>query len=281
MVDSPRTETLTVEPFDSESDLSPQRWAADVARISLDRIVSMIGRVGEDFQRVFAPGDNASHRLFTALQGRFFLLGTPPSPDGISAVELTPNDYIERLGIGLVSVKVGVKDLAGRDLRFEDESADPTIGVIPANMESPEKPEIRGEPASHVLACFPVTEGAEKLIVLSDELHARGFLPGERMDVDQAIAPWSCEGRPTIVPQSCVVGVRVPFLSKKRADEAGLKYLGVITPEEMMAQFHRELGPASGEVYMCRYLTQAAVLEAMRFGKYLRDLASAREPAAK
>jgi hypothetical protein len=244
------------------------RWVEDATERSYQAIYDMAANANKAFSHVLDGDSHTQDRVFNALRDRFSRLGVRSSYGRIEKVDLTRNNFLKELGIGLLSVKVAVRDARNNNLRFGDERDDPTIGVIPERMGRQGEDNVDAE---KVLACFPVSQGAEKLTVLSEELHARGFLPGEVCRAKQVTTPWAHQDQPVIVPQSCVVGVRMPLVNPEQAARSGLNYARTSEVVRMPAS---EGVLKTGEVYLCRYLTEEAVLRAMNFGKFIDELSA-------
>lgn len=161
----------------------------------------------------------------------------------IANVRLTLNNYVEKLGIGLVSVNIEMEDLDGNAWLPAKDRKPPTVRVV--------QPQHR-EGEMQVLAGFKVDKGAEQIMVLSSALHARGFLPGE--DIPQTtlgfLSPW-LQGRTVTVPQNAMVGLHVPVVDLKKFQKSEVPYTLIYDGAEV------DRSPTK-QVYFCRYLTRDA-----------------------
>lgn len=157
----------------------------------------------------------------------------------IAEVRLTLNDYVKKLGIGLVSVNIEMEDEDENAWLPKGELKPPTLGVV--------KPKSARD--TQVLVGFKVDEGAEQITVLSNILHARGFLPGENISPTLQTLPYPWQrGQIVTVPQSAMVGLNVPVVDMGKLAESGIPFrLGYDMARSRPSQ-----------VYFCRHLTQDA-----------------------
>lgn len=159
----------------------------------------------------------------------------------IAEVRLSLNDYEKKFGIGLVSVNIEMQDEDENLWLPVGELKPPTLGVVKSQLSQ----------NTQVLAGFKVDEGAEQITVLSEKLHARGFLPGENIPetLQAPPYPWN-RGQTVTVPQNTMVGLHVPVTNAERFFR-----LSEI-PFRLICDVACKNRPK--QVYFCRYLTRKA-----------------------
>lgn len=200
-----------------------------------------------------APAHESLDRLPSFELERFFKSFSPELSETITAVRLRLNDYIARLGIGLVSVSVQPINGAGTIVLPLTDMKAPTIGNVLSPMP------LRAQ----VLAGFKIDEGAE-LFNANGVIHGRTFSFGEGFTSFRAPTPEPkrLSGR-LIVTEGSTLGVSVPVVDLPTFENAGLPYREV-TPAPREIDTPTDGRYDASQLYTCRYLTQDAVRKAFR-----------------
>lgn len=191
------------------------------------------------FWQIRILSESALHRY---LQG----LSEENQHCAIDTIHLQLQDYLERFGIGLMSVSVGVN--AGTQILQPEEWKAPTVGVIPNDIP---------KDCSRMTVAFPVEEGAEEITVLSQYLTARGYMPGEIVKEEiMPPVPWLRHDS-VIIPQGTKIGVSVAVLDRSKLIASRLPFAPILRSDR--AKLNKKNSQETGEVYLCRYLTQETV----------------------
>lgn len=191
----------------------------------------------------------------------------------VEAVRVSLNNYLESLGIGLMSSEVAPLDrspnrayAAGQGFtggiqdwddisKIEDgmsERKPPTIGVIPRRF--PEDSDL-----ARVVG-FKVDDGGEEITVLSDQLAARSYAPGENLDPRGGL--WKKNDR-VLIPQGSTIGLSVDYVDERKLKDSGLPQLPRYAVESSDGVIKR----TQGGVYFCRYLSREAAMKALGFSR--------------
>lgn len=170
----------------------------------------------------------------------------------IRTVVVRIHDYLEQLGIGLMSCRVELlSHERGGVLRLSDEEKSPIVGVIP---------EVSKHDAQPAVAFSPVENGGEELTALTDDLCLRGYLPGERPPPFEVMLLPVQQGNRVLVPQKAAIGVRLSLINKARLP--ALNFRRNVVPL-ICDDLRIKSNIHPGQVYFCRYLTKKAVREAL------------------
>lgn len=167
----------------------------------------------------------------------------------VIGIRLRLNDYVEGLGLGIVSVSVEpFNDMGGNIILPEADSKPPTIGNVLPPME------LRAQ----VLACFKIDEGnAEQVDMEGGKIYGRTYAFNERP------SPYSTDREPDqlpdegaiIVTEGSHIGISVPVLKPGKFERTRLPYQEVGKHVIM---------DDKSQLYICRNLTAAAALRIIR-----------------
>lgn len=227
----------------------PEEVGGDITR----KCIELLDRTDTRFSKVLTDGRIFEH-VSTALAQYFDKIENAHPDEVVKAVSVTVNDYLEQLGIGLMSCRVEPLNRDNDTMRLLDETKSPTVGVVPEGDEG-YKP---------IVACFKVDSGGEELEALTENLCLRGYLPGDNPRGKEVALQPVKRGDRVLVPQNTTLGVRIPIHDEARTSASGFHLSSLrITRDELRdhngyRDFHEP-----GQVYFCRYLTKEAVRKAL------------------
>lgn len=215
------------------------------------KCIELLERRDTRFAKVLTGG-KIFENVSTALTRYLERLAEAHPDEVVQAVSVTVNDYLEQLGIGLMSCRVEPLNSGDEAMHLADETKSPTVGVIPAGDEG-YKP---------IVACFKVDMGGEELEALTENLCLRGYLPGDNPRRREVALQPVKRGDKVLVPQNTTLGVRIPIHDEARTSASGFHLSSLRITRDELRDHNGDLDEP-GQVYLCRYLTKEAVRKAL------------------
>ncbi len=237
----------------------------DAGRINLEAIDNTIDELfahADELHRGLLPEEAsfANHNLkgvprqkMFALE-RFFKAYERYQIKEVKAVRLRLNDYVEQLGLGIVSVSVEPLNVIDEDAGIEnlvlpdDDFKAPSLGNVlpPAQLRQ------------QILALFRVDFGNAEQVNGDGEIHARTYSHNEKTTPSAIQEPGILGSRRNaiIVPAGSSIGVSMPVLDPAKFEGAGIRHQQVLTDR---------MG-GSSQLYTCRNLKPDAAARMMFLG---------------
>lgn len=164
----------------------------------------------------------------------------------IRAVRIHLKDYLQELGIGLMSLGIEAvgkqsRQRKERTLLLPDESKPPMLEFTPEAIV---------KEFGARLVKFVQTEGGEEVEALTDLL-ARGYLDGEDIAIEYAIAPLK-KGTKVLVPPNSAIGLRMGVPMIKQLESRGLASTEIVHDD--WSKPVDGSGEAVGQMYWRRHL---------------------------
>ncbi|QQR84034.1 hypothetical protein IPJ72_02455 [Candidatus Peregrinibacteria bacterium] len=160
----------------------------------------------------------------------------------VVGVRLNLNDYLERFGIGVVSVTIRLVDDEGSAVLPDDDLKAPTLGNVLPPMRSRQQ----------ILALFGIDPGNAEQVTGEGRIHARVFAHGEEPSHKPIPEPDALDT--IIVTEGSKIGVSVPVIDASKFARTGMAYQLVEPTSDV---------DRTAQLYTCRNLKPAAAVKMM------------------